>query len=84
MKKPTADTAAEIWKTADQFRAELIAGWVTKANPIPAGQLLTKIAMAVIISFPANQSATILVIKTFNKMAPIPLMRRPVAAMGKE
>ena len=46
-------------------------------NATPAGQELTKIAIAVAISFPANQSVIILVSCTFNSTPPAPATSRP-------
>jgi hypothetical protein len=44
---------------------------------MPAGHELTRIAIAVAISFPANQSATILVSCTLSSTPPAPATSRP-------
>src|SRR5947209_6291203 len=57
--------------------AAAIAGNRNKHNAIPAGQELTKIAMAVAISLPANQSVTIFDINTLSMTPPMPAPTRP-------
>ncbi len=47
---------------------------------MPTGQEFTNSAMAVIISGPANQSATILVSNTLMMTPPTPAMTRPMVA----
>ena len=46
----------------------------------PSGQLDTRVAIAVVISRPANQSAIILVTSTLNSTEPVPESSRPAAA----
>ncbi|MEY9648115.1 hypothetical protein ABIF26_002468 [Bradyrhizobium elkanii] len=54
-----------------------IAGNSMRATAMPAGHELMKMAIAVAISRPANQSATILVIRTFRRTPPMPAVSRP-------
>jgi len=51
---------------------------------MPAGHELTKIAIAVAISLPANQSATIFVICTLSMTPPAPLTTLPAICMNQE
>ena len=55
----------------------------TSASPMPAGHAVSMIAIAVAISLPANQSATIFANTVFAKMKPAPLSVRPTAATAK-
>jgi hypothetical protein len=66
---PANAVAADV-RTASQ-------GKTTNATPMPIGQLLTRMANAVPISRPANQSVVILVSRTLSSTAPVPPMRRP-------
>ena len=52
-------------------------GKTTNATPMPIGQLLTRMANAVPISRPMNQSVVIFVSRTLTSTAPLPLMMRP-------
>ena len=52
--------------------AAAIAGKTNRHNAIPAGQELTKIAIEVAISLPANQSVTILDMTTLSTTPPMP------------
>jgi hypothetical protein len=54
-----------------------MAGKASSEIAMPAGQELTKIAIAVAISLPANQSVTILVIRTLSNTPPPPATSRP-------
>ena len=54
-----------------------IAGNVSNEIARPAGHELTKIAIAVAISRPANQSVSILVISTLSSTPPLPAIMRP-------
>ena len=51
---------------------------------MPAGHELTKIAIAVAISLPANQSVTIFVIKTLRMTPPAPATSRPAICQPQE
>jgi len=50
----------------------------------PAGHELTKIAIAVAISLPANQSVTIFDISTLSKTPPPPAISRPAICQPQE
>ena len=54
-------------------------GKLANAMPIPTGQASPKIAKAVPISRPTNQSVVILINSTLMSTPPAPLMRRPAS-----
>ena len=56
---------------------------VAAARPRPTGQLESMMAIAVVSSPSANQSATILASRMFMSTAPMPLRSRPVTASAK-
>src|SRR5216683_809781 len=65
-RNPSAQNAVDTKKATATPLVAAMAGNMNRHNAIPAGQELTKIAMAVAISLPANQSVTIFDINTLS------------------
>src|SRR3954468_4147247 len=76
-KKPSAQKAAVTSNAVVMLLAAATVGSANRHNAIPAGHELTKIAMAVAISLPANQSVTIFDIRTLSTTPPMPAKMRP-------